>query len=859
MVPGFKADLISNGTNTIASGSTYDCRYFNSVKTDYFNGSMALDYSTHKTTIEGSIFDGRTFTVTETNTEGHYTGSTSNNENLSFNEVLGFSGGLQSGVTFTGTTFDGRAFEARRDIYGFTGETTDGQVSFTGIFTQTTSGNFSGSTSTGIEFTGKVSGAINPTFEGSFVTIKPFRGTTGISSISGVGYINGDNFYGDIDNIKTFSGLTNTNDSFYGKSEGGLVSGHFFDNAFSNNKSLYFTGNVNNDGISGFFFGLNTYTGTTSENTDFSAYIDKSNNIRGRFITQSPIENIDYDFTATTHTSSGFGGTKYDENVFTGRINNDCITFYGDTFEGRLMPGFAGHSLENDGLFYNGTTFNGVNFYVYKIKPVYSNKNVYYELGYVGKAKDGEIDLMVSPLNAGKFSGTTSNGLAFFGSGDASIFSGSFYNYGQFSGSTNNNIQYEGVLNKDGSFSADGTVFKTFTGYTTNVGRFYCTANTLYNVVSGDFFEKKAFSGTTDNDMKFYGSLESDNTLSGGLVGLMPFSGNTTDGIHFSGSRTESTGDFNIEIDGAGTYSGTTNANSGSINGTVYGLLNPQKFGKLIECSDLLGFLYFTTDDVKNSREKLRKSFLRLTFFDSKNPESQNMLGTSTLYFNCNRYLDTLYTNHDGYHYELTAKSTQFDRTESSTPDSNADKIDWQFDNAPTVLSECFVIPETSDVNNASSYLYIGDENLKLDSRIRVTGRNSSNESSEGFYAYILKAFADKNEDKTIYMKAEFFHAGLGLKIPMVVPTMGESDEYGNISYKAIRDDDWNTILIEEFKNGYELNSVFERLYIPINIRYSKRDRKFVYSIENDNGYSDTITKDNNKWVFNLFELKIKP
>lgn len=99
-------------------------------------------------------------------------------------------------------------------------------------------------------------------------------------------------------------------------------------------------------------------------------------------------------------------------------------------------------------------------------------------------------------------------------------------------------------------------------------------------------------------------------------------------------------------------------------------------------------------------------------------------------------------------------------------------------------------------------------------------------------------------------MKAEFFHAGLGIKIPMVIPTVSGS------SYDAISE--WTEDKYKDFKRGYDLNSVFRRLYIPIQIEYSKELKKFVYSISNTNNYLNAIKKDNT-WQFNLFELKIKP
>ena len=145
---------------------------------------------------------------------------------------------------------------------------------------------------------------------------------------------------------------------------------------------------------------------------------------------------------------------------------------------------------------------------------------------------------------------------------------------------------------------------------------------------------------------------------------------------------------------------------------------------------------------------------------------------------------------------------------------------------------------------------FLWSKETTLNSKIVVGDRFSGNNSSEGFYSYILKAFANKKEPQTIYMKAEFFHAGLGIKIPMVVPT-GEQNN-------AITRDEWPDSL-DTFKKGYDLNSVFDRMYVPIVIEYSRSMRKFVYHISDDNKYLDAILKeDEGRWVFNLFELKVK-
>ena len=91
-------------------------------------------------------------------------------------------------------------------------------------------------------------------------------------------------------------------------------------------------------------------------------------------------------------------------------------------------------------------------------------------------------------------------------------------------------------------------------------------------------------------------------------------------------------------------------------------------------------------------------------------------------------------------------------------------------------------------------------------------------------------------------MKAEFFHAGVGIKIPMTIPTKKE-DEYDS-QYNAIST--WNENDYNNFIKGYDYDSVYNRLYIPIKIKYDENLRKFIYFISDENGFSTAIQRNEN-------------
>lgn len=259
--------------------------------------------------------------------------------------------------------------------------------------------------------------------------------------------------------------------------------------------------------------------------------------------------------------------------------------------------------------------------------------------------------------------------------------------------------------------------------------------------------------------------------------------------------------------------------------------------------SDLMGFLYFTTQDIQEKRTKVSKSFLRLTYYTSKNPLTQKMLGTSTIFFDCDRFYDILNTQKDNKHTYFKVCQTLNDKLSVKSPQDKG--FDVNLSLQPTVLNEVFDVESNSLIalpDNLSN-----DENLRLDSRLEVFNRYENTHSSEGFYPYILKYFAKKTKVQKIYMKMEFFHAGTGVKIPMILPTDKDKNAITT----------WTPTVLDEFKEGYDLSEVYDRLYIPLNLYYSKKSHRFVYTLDDTNRYLLACLK-NNKFVFNIFELKTK-
>ena len=225
---------------------------------------------------------------------------------------------------------------------------------------------------------------------------------------------------------------------------------------------------------------------------------------------------------------------------------------------------------------------------------------------------------------------------------------------------------------------------------------------------------------------------------------------------------------------------GTTDAEGNFTNHDFYSF-SPEAFADFYnesgKTADLLGYLGFTDEDVYYRKSKLSMSFVRLSFYTSKDPVTQKLLYYSTSFLDATslfgRFMKQSMLKYDKY---------------------------GEFETTPIVF-----FPD----NSASA---------RVDCEIHIENEFNNLASSEGFNLYLFGDDADLKDDgkdyRTIYLKVEFNHAGNGKTIPMVMwPKNGGS---------------FREITVDSFIND---------LYIPVQIRYN--NGRFVYSLPtavNDNG-----------------------
>ena len=173
-----------------------------------------------------------------------------------------------------------------------------------------------------------------------------------------------------------------------------------------------------------------------------------------------------------------------------------------------------------------------------------------------------------------------------------------------------------------------------------------------------------------------------------------------------------------------------------------------------------MGYLNFNEDDIRYQKEKIKHTFIRLSFYDSPNPLDQQLLGYSTIFADAG---------------ELAGK---------------------YFRNKAIYGSSYNIYLEPINNNGYETAARIG-------SQMTVKNKFNAEKSSEGFYIYLFKNEVDEETpEKTIYMKVDYNHAGNGRSIPFTRPKFKPSEGFGRIS-------------------AMDFEEYFNYLYVKIKLRYN--------------------------------------
>ena len=253
----------------------------------------------------------------------------------------------------------------------------------------------------------------------------------------------------------------------------------------------------------------------------------------------------------------------------------------------------------------------------------------------------------------------------------------------------------------------------------------------------------------------------------------------------------------------------------------------------LLNSSDLVGLLYFTNDDIYYQKSKVGKSFLRLSFYDSVNQQTQMLLGTSTIFMNENRLFKKYIDNSRKGMYKN--QFIMVDEAPSGTNILNKISVDTEFSGGSVTI----------------------DDDHRLGSEFIIKNKYKTDTSSEGYYLYIFREYSEKLVPKPIYMKIEFNHAGIGRTIPFIVPMRwSDADDDGYktpVSALTLSNVGGDNSDLSILKNGIKLEDSYMQAYIPLYAVYDFKNKQYAYVF--DERYVN-IDRKEGKVTINLFEIK---
>ena len=292
--------------------------------------------------------------------------------------------------------------------------------------------------------------------------------------------------------------------------------------------------------------------------------------------------------------------------------------------------------------------------------------------------------------------------------------------------------------------------------------------------------------------------------------------------LHFR-TRVSGTTDENVPEDEAQYYfDDTWHFNDGMDTWNANGMTDSPKTREqlysseeFVNSSNLIGYLGFTDDDIYNQKNRVKQSFIRLSFYDDKNPLTQNLLCYSTIFLDSG----------DLYGKYVKRKAWLEETIEYYDPKKY-----------PVVWSSARTTDPCSAV---TSQLIVNDE-------------YDMTRSGEGFNIYLFREDAPiENYPQDIYMKVEFNHAGIGRTVPL-------------IRWPKEKDGEGNEIPTGE-PEPLNIRNYLDNLYIRVRISLS--DRGYVYDFPDavdaedtgNGGRKNGIVWENERLVLNLFEPMIEP
>lgn len=280
-------------------------------------------------------------------------------------------------------------------------------------------------------------------------------------------------------------------------------------------------------------------------------------------------------------------------------------------------------------------------------------------------------------------------------------------------------------------------------------------------------------------------------------------------------------------------------------------LLEDEESAEILQnSSDLMGLLYFTDDDIFYQRSKVGKSFLRFSYYDSTDPQTQSLLATSCVFVDEHKLYKTFIDN---------SRKRVFNYGNVSLSSETRGTVENKINVMTEFIGGYNRAREDYGANEVDMGILSADTR-RISSKLIINNKYETDTSSEGFYLYMFKEYSENLHPKPIYMKVEFNHAGVGRTIPFIIPMHWKTEDeyYDNNNVHILSPESALTLAndLDELKMGYPLSQVYAQSYIPLYAVYDFKNKEYAYVF--DERYITPPSDNNGRAVLNLFELKIR-
>lgn len=269
------------------------------------------------------------------------------------------------------------------------------------------------------------------------------------------------------------------------------------------------------------------------------------------------------------------------------------------------------------------------------------------------------------------------------------------------------------------------------------------------------------------------------------------------------------------------------------------------------EKADLVGYLGFDDDDIYYQKSKVKKSFLRLLYYDSNDLLNKNLLTYSTSFLDSGK----LFTN--------------YSRIRNNKDLFRIVKESETLDNEMVMFEPGNGDPEKDEEENKAYKKY---DKYRISTKITLADKYNDSASSDGFYIYMFKSDAPSEIPINLYLKAEFNNAKYGKTVNLILP-VGED----GVPIRFMEEDrDGNRLFPLDFiketgdtdTTNFDFDKYYNSLLVNVKVKFDKTLNKYVYYFPWDpevqrskmeEGKEYTVSNDieSRKITLNFFEPKM--